>query len=204
MNEFGMQAHTSALEVLWWVSFGITVITLVLIIYSMVRDAPFAAQRSGKITLFFAMGLLPLGSLYFTDKTLFDSMKEVEFCGSCHIMNPFVESLNDLDSGGLAALHVQHARIREAACYTCHTDYDMLGGVKGKIRGMRHLVNNYIKSEKERPKLYEPYPNGNCFSCHMQSSTWIVVAEHKDNFDELVSEDLSCLECHGPSHPVKE
>lgn len=204
MNDIETFTHNGSLEAFWWISFAITVITLALLVFSMVRDAPFAAKRSGKITLFFAMGLLPLSSIFFTDKTLFDSMKEVEFCGSCHIMEPFVESLYDYKSEGLAALHVQHARIREAPCYTCHTDYDMLGGVKGKIRGMRHLMHNYFGSEKKRPKLYDPYPNGNCFSCHLKSSTWIKVEEHEENFEDLKSDDVSCLDCHGPSHPTKE
>ena len=184
----------------WWISIILCLASITMIIIAGFRSRRYPKQIP-KGALFFAIGLLPLSVLYFSDKTILQSMQEEQFCNSCHVMQPFVTGLYDEDSEGLAAQHVQNIRIRENTCYTCHSDYSILGGVRDKIRGLRHLLAFYIKDENERPELYEPYPNENCFSCHMESTAFMDIEDHADNFEELMTDDVSCLECHGPSHP---
>ena len=190
------------IDLVWWISISLCLATIATIIITGIKGRRHPNQIPKK-TLFFAIGLLPLSVLYFSDITILQSMKDEEFCSSCHIMQPFVDGLYDEESEGLAAQHVQHIRIRENPCYTCHSDYQILGGVRDKIRGLRHMLAFYIKDENERPKLYDPYPNENCFSCHMESSTFMDIEDHADNIEELMTDDVSCLECHGPSHPEK-
>ncbi|MFQ5607237.1 MAG: NapC/NirT family cytochrome c [Candidatus Zixiibacteriota bacterium] len=191
-------------EILRWGGALFCAVTLAFLIKSMIqgRRQPYRRQRKRELML--TLGLLPLLTLYMTVSSLFHYMKNDEFCDSCHVMKPFMAGLVDQESEGLAAAHAQHARIREHHCYTCHTDYDLLGGVRAKVRGMRHLLAYYTSDEKGRPALYDPFPNGNCLSCHGKGTTYWAVEDHVDNHDEILTEDVSCLECHGPSHPEEE
>ncbi len=196
-----MPEQSGAVDILWWISAVLTAAGVLSILATIVRSWIRPGETRGKKTLLLAIGILPLGTLYFTDQTLFHSMQEVEFCNSCHVMKPFVNALQKSGEVTLAAMHVQHGWIRESACYTCHTDYDMLGGAKAKVRGLRHLYAYYIKEDKERPKLYTPYPNGNCLACHDQTMTFMDFEEHSDNIEEIRSDDVSCMECHEMAHP---
>lgn len=184
----------------WWISIILCLVAITMIIIAGIRSRRHPKQIP-KGALFFAIGLLPLSVLYFSDITILQSMKGEQFCNSCHVMQPFVIGLYDEESEGLAAQHVQNIRIRENTCYTCHSDYSILGGVQDKIRGLRHLLAYYVKDENERPELYEPYPNENCFSCHTETTSFMEIEDHADNIEELKTDDVSCLECHGPSHP---
>ncbi len=179
-------------------------VTLALLIKSLIqgRHEPYRRQRKRELLL--TLGLFPLLTLYLTDRALFQYMKNDDFCGSCHAMQPFVAGLADQQSEGRAAAHAQHARNRENQCNTCHTENDKLCGVRAKIRGMRHLFAYYTGGEKGRPELYEPFLNGNCLSCHGQGTTYWAVEDHAENQDEILTEDVSCLDCHGPSHPQEE
>lgn len=187
-----------------WGSALMCLVTLALLVKSVIqgRHEPYLRKRKRELLL--TLGVFPVLTLYLADQSMFQYMKNDEFCGSCHVMRPFVEGLADQESEGLAAAHAQHARIRENHCYTCHTDYDMLGGVRAKIRGMRHLFAYYTGDEKGRPELYEPFLNGNCLACHGQGTTYWAVEDHADNQDEILTDDVSCLDCHGPSHPEDE
>lgn len=187
-----------------WGGVALGGLTLALLIKSMIQGRIELYSGRRKRELLLTLGLFPLLTLFLTNISLFHHMKNDMFCGSCHVMSPFVAGLSNPESEGLAAEHAQHARIRENHCYTCHTDYDLLGGVRGKIRGMRHLLAYYTGEEKGRPKLYEPFLNGNCLSCHGLGTTYWAVEDHADNQDDILTEDVSCLDCHGPAHPEEE
>ena len=178
-----------------------SVITLALLTIVVIRHWRGTSPTSGKRSLFFAAGLLPIATLYFTDQTLFYSMQKKDFCASCHVMEPFVQSLREPDTEHLAGLHVQHGWIRENPCFICHTDYDMMGGARAKVKGLRHLYAFYTKDSKERPSLYNPYPNGNCLSCHKQTVTFDDIEDHIDNMEDILSDDASCMDCHESAHP---
>jgi len=151
-----------------------------------------------------AFGLFPAGSALVSDAVLLQEMKEVRFCGSCHPMEPFVKSLSDPGDSTLAAVHSQRHLIREQQCYTCHTDYALMGGAKAKLRGLRHLYAFYTKKEQTRPTLYSPYPNLNCLHCHAGAAKYEESPTHQTIAEELKKGETSCLDCHGPAHPGKE
>ena len=151
-----------------------------------------------------AFGLFPAGSALVSDAVLLEEMKEVSFCGSCHPMEPFVKSIHNPADSSLAAVHIQRHLIREEPCYTCHTDYALLGGVNAKIRGLRHLYAFYTKKEQTRPKLYSPYPNANCLHCHAGAAKYEESPTHQTITEELKKGEATCLDCHGPAHPSGE
>jgi cytochrome c-type protein NapC len=69
----------------------------------------------------------------------------------------------------LAAAHFQNHRVpADEACYTCHTNYAMFGGMKAKIGGLRHIYVYYLGKPPQPAdiKLYEPYNNRECLHCH--------------------------------------
>ena len=57
------------------------------------------------------------------------------------------------DVSYLAAAHFQNHRIpADEACYTCHTDYALYGGVRAKFRGLRHIYVQYLGTPPRKPR----------------------------------------------------
>lgn len=196
-----MEQLSSSHQFLWWFSIALCVFSLLFLVFLFFRHKKTAIETKFKLQLLAGAAVLPLLTLYFSNNALLESMKEDQFCGSCHTMTPFIQSLKASEETSLAAKHAQHNWIREKRCYTCHTDYQILGGVKSKIRGLRHLYAFYSGHADRRPKLYKPYQNSQCLSCHRGVASYEEVAIHKEMSDGLVKNEISCLNCHGPAHP---
>ncbi|MFA6028249.1 MAG: NapC/NirT family cytochrome c [Elusimicrobiota bacterium] len=133
----------------------------------------------------------------------FERAKTVEFCSSCHVMGPFVQGVEDTKSDLLSAKHFQRHWINHNNCYTCHTNYDFFGPVDAKIRGLRHLYSNFT-GFKKRPRLFKPFPNGNCLQCHGNTRKYRESPAHEPMLEQLGKDEMKCIECHGPVHPQGE
>lgn len=137
--------------------------------------------------------------------------KSTEFCLSCHIMEPYGRSLLVDDPGHLAASHFQNHRVPpQEACYTCHTNYAMFGGVKAKLGGLKHIYVYYLKTPPapEDIKLYEPYHNRECLHCHAGARSFEEGAVHTadpDLLPALRANKTSCVSsgCHDVIHNVR-
>ena len=133
--------------------------------------------------------------------------KTTTFCLSCHIMEPFGKSLYVDDSHYIAAAHFQNHRIpADEACYTCHTDYVLYGGIRAKWRGMRHVYVQYLGNPPapEAIRLYTPYNNRECLHCHLGARSFEESATHTAIHDDIVSNQVSCISsgCHDTVHNV--
>ncbi len=188
----------------FWVSVAAVAVTLIVLLLEFFVIRRFSDSARPKLFLLAGVGIFPLLSLYLSNQTLMHQMKEEEFCGSCHVMTPFVEGLKAGESPALAALHVQHHWIREKSCYTCHTNYDILGGVDAKIRGLRHLYAYYTNPEGKKPKLYQPFSNLQCLTCHTGAKSFEESPTHMGMMEEIRGDQFSCLDCHGPAHAEYE
>lgn len=146
------------------------------------------------------MVVLPIGLAAITVSVSFERAKSVQFCGSCHVMAPRVDDLHDPASETLAAKHFQHRFINQNQCYTCHTNYDFLGPIDAKWRGLKHVAAYYGGSKKP-PSLYKPYPNVNCLSCHGETKTYKEESAHEPIAEQIQTDEISCMSCHGPAHP---
>ena len=136
-----------------------------------------------------------------------NSMTSVEFCGSCHIMEPYLASLELEDEDAVPAMHYQNNWVpQETACYDCHTEYSMFGDVKAKINGLKHVWVNYAgeKPAQGQIKLYSPYANRDCLRCHEPAKNFRISDGHVDDLEELLSGETSCLDCHDVMHEIKE
>jgi len=111
-----------------------------------------------------------------------------EFCLSCHMDGP----------GHLAAAHFQYHHVPpDEACYTCHTNYAMFGGVKAKLSGLKHIYMYYLKTPPapEDIKLYEPYHNRECLYCHAGARSFAKGAVHTADPDLLPAFRMNKTSC---------
>jgi len=167
-------------------------------------------SRSGKVLAFVALFLFPALALGEGFSAHMERAQSTAFCLSCHVMENHGRSLWADDSGYLAAAHFQNNRVpRDRACYTCHTDYAMFGGIRSKMRGLRHLYVHYLGTEPppEQIKLYEPYNNRECLHCHDGGRKFLERSAHTrtpDAIPQMRSNALSCLSsrCHDTVHDV--
>src|SRR5262249_22856923 len=110
----------------------------------------------------------------------------------------------------IAARHFQNRLVpRDHACYTCHTDYTMFGGVHSKIRGLRHVWVQYFghTPKPEEIKLYEPFQNRECLHCHLGARKFEEASAHRrspDLLENVKAGRRSCMSsgCHDTVHDV--
>src|SRR5580765_2553996 len=99
-----------------------------------------ARSRGGKILAFAVLFIVPVLCTWGGFEGHMEQAQSTRFCLSCHVMTDYGRSLQVDDPSYLAARHFQNNRVpRDRACYPCHTDYTMFGGMKSKMRGVRHL-----------------------------------------------------------------
>lgn len=145
--------------------------------------------------------ILPLVSIRNGFRLHFEATKTTSFCLSCHIMEPYGESLLLEDETYLPAAHFQNRRVdREHACFTCHTQYTLFGDVKAKMNGLKHLLVYYSGRTPEVIELYSPYHNRECLYCHTGARRFEDL--HAYDMDTLLSNERTCMECHGNAHDV--
>jgi len=139
-----------------------------------------------------------------------DLAQSTQFCLSCHVMGDYGRSLYIDDPSYVPARHFQNNRIpRDRACYTCHTEYSMFGGVKAKARGLRHLWVQYVRGapKPEAIKLYDPFPNSECLHCHLGARRFEEGSAHNkipNLLSQVKSNQRSCVSsgCHEFVHDV--
>jgi cytochrome c-type protein NapC len=163
-----------------------------------------------KLVLLAGLGVFPLITAGSGNLVGFEATTTRQFCGGCHVMEPWVADANDPRSTGLAARHGRNALFGDKNCYTCHADYGMYGAVATKINGLHHVAA-YLRGYHRMPvdqalaeiRLYRPYPNANCTHCHSTTLPgFAAVPDHK-----IVAQpgdaEASCASagCHGPAHP---
>lgn len=160
----------------------------------------------GRSLVFFAFCVLPLLASYGGGQVHMAGAKQTSFCLSCHEMEPYGRSLR-IDSeadGHLPALHFQNNWVpREQACFTCHTEYTLFGGVQAKLRGLNHVWVHYVTGPPDEIALYTPYRNQVCLHCHGGARRFEARSDHAEVRADLGSEALACTECHEYVHDVR-
>ena len=167
-------------------------------------------SREGKILAFVALFGLPVMAAWTGFSEHMDRAQSTQFCLSCHVMGDYGRSLYIDDPSYVPARHFQNNRVpRDRACYTCHTEYSMFGGVKAKARGLRHLWVQYVRGapKPEAIKLYDPFPNSECLHCHLGARRFEEGSAHNkipDLLSRVKADQLSCVSsrCHEFVHDV--
>jgi cytochrome c nitrite reductase small subunit len=182
------------------IAFCLLALVMLAVAWRRVRDG-----LSGRIKelLVLPMVVLPLIVVFLGFSYGLESSKTVASCGSCHVMEPYVEDLENSGSDTLAATHFKNRYIQDDHCYTCHADYGMFGTVRAKLDGVGHVVRNTTGSYSLPLKIARPYPNVRCLGCHGRSQKFVQSEGHpKEDLPALMAGQVSCLDCHGPAHPV--
>ena len=167
-------------------------------------------SREGKILAFVALLVLPALAMWAGFSAQMERAQSTSFCLSCHVMTDFGRSLQIDDPSYLPARHFQNRLLpADRACYTCHTNYTMFGGVRDKLRGLRHLWVQYagVVPPSDQIKLYQPYSNRECLHCHLGARRFEEASAHHrapDLLSRAKSGHLSCLSsgCHDIIHDV--
>jgi nitrate/TMAO reductase-like tetraheme cytochrome c subunit len=170
-------------------------------------------SRSGSLqgamgTLFFGLAVLPLVVVFFGYAQGMAGMETVRACGGCHVMAGHVADLRDPDSESLAAVHFKNHYIQENQCYTCHSDYGLLGTFDAKVDGMRHVFHFLTGTFTLPLRIAHPYSNAHCLQCHAESQKFLKSSGHPAEIHaHVLSGEMSCMTCHAPAHtpaPAKE
>lgn len=187
--------------ILLYVLIGVTIV----LVATIALRPSLTATRGGKQLAFVVLFLMPVVVASMGAEQHLERSKQTEFCLSCHIMAPYGKSLYIDDAMYVPAAHFQNARIpRDEACYTCHTDYVMYGGIRAKIRGLRHVYMQYLAHVTPPLHLYNPYNNRECLHCHEGARSFEEGAVHVPLMATIKSNELSCLSsgCHENVHAV--
>ena len=173
---------------------------IALVLY--VRTQPgLTASGAGKLLVFAALFVVPLVSLRAGLSTHMEGTKTTEFCLSCHVMEPYGQSLLLADERYVPAAHFQNRRVdRDTACFTCHTQYTIFGDVAAKLNGLQHAYVYFTGQTPDVIELYAPYHNRECLHCHVGARRFDEL--HAHDMSELVANTVSCMTCHGDAHDV--
>ena len=179
-------------------------ITIVLLFLFLLRPS-LTATVGGKMLAFIAFFALPILCGVWGLSTHFERSKQTSFCLSCHIMEPYGQSLFVDDAMHIPAAHFQNHRIpADEACYTCHTDYAMYGSLKVKLNGLHHVYVQYFGKPEQPIHLYQPFNNRECLHCHSGARSFENDV-HMAMIDQLKTNQLSCVSsgCHDTIHNVE-
>jgi cytochrome c-type protein NapC len=176
----------------------LTVITLALIIVSFY----FYKKKNFSLFIFSAavLGVFSWPATYFSMSVhSLNRSKTVEFCGSCHQMSRHIDDVTSKQSKSLAAKHYKRYWINDHQCYTCHTNYTLFGPIETKLTGLKHMYVSLFKHVNEEDiKIYSPYLDKNCMTCH-DNERFNKPEEHLDR-----DPDESCVDCHDNIHKVRK
>ena len=148
--------------------------------------------------------ILPAGAVFLANYHTFEGVHEVRGCASCHVMLPMVNDIRDPASETLAAVHYKNKWIAKDQCYQCHSDYGFGGGLEAKMTGFRHLARYTTRTYQEPIKARVKFDNNNCLHCHDGTPKWMAVSSHVDSHQDLATNQVACLDCHGQAHPTPE
>lgn len=162
------------------------------------------ARPAGRIATIVLLAAVPFAATLLGTGAHLERSKSTEFCLSCHVMEPYGDSLRLDDAEAVPANHWQNRRVpRDHACYACHTSYTMFGDLESKWRGVRHVWVQYFGSDDAPVELYEPYRNRECLHCHEGARAFEENEFHAEMRGEIASGEASCLDCHEGGHRLE-
>ena len=175
-------------------------IALLIVIWQMVRRR--GVTTASKALLLGAIVVLPAIVVFLATAHGMQESMTVDACGDCHVMEGHVADLRNPASDSLAAVHFKNRYIQNDQCYTCHSDYGMFGTMSAKLDGLGHVYHNIAGNYPKPIKIAKPYSNLRCLSCHGGAANFVAKHE-KEMIPSLMSNENSCLDCHGPAHKAE-
>lgn len=162
------------------------------------------AVPAAKRLAFLGLFAIPVAAVGVANYHVFEGTKEVGGCMACHVMKPMGTDMLDPHSDTLAARHFKNRWIAEHQCYHCHADYGLNGTLEAKMEGYRHLARYTTQTYREPIEARVVFKNKNCLNCHADTPLFERVSSHQTVREQLDSNAMSCLNCHGRAHPTRE
>ncbi len=114
--------------------------------------------------------------------------EEPQFCATCHIMQPYLDSWQASDLGA------DYHRLFDLECLDCHVP---------TLEQQAHELVVYLQSDYEVPLQELKYPKEECLQCHEHGS-YEELAERTAHFESLIGAnphdshngELECGLCH--------
>lgn len=173
------------------------------LVLALMRHPRVLQTGRGRLVALVGLGILPLAVSALGISVHLEQAKSTEFCVSCHVMEPYGDSLWFDDTDALPAVHTQNRLLPAGQeCYSCHTTYTLFGGARAKLNGLQHLWVYYSGQTPETLELYAPYQNRECLHCHAGARRFESDEIHSELREELASGETSCLECHDVVHDI--
>jgi hypothetical protein len=192
------------------IAVGSAALAAAMLVWHLVRRPPIT--RFTKLGLLFAIGVLPIITAGTGNYAGFEATKLRTFCGSCHVMTPYLDDAISPISHSLASRHNRNEQFGPESCYICHAEYGMFGTILTKAGGMKHvylyaLEYRHYTVEEALPKINiaKPFSNDTCMRCHStEVPSWLAIGDHVSTIDEVRANEVSCASvgCHGPPHIV--
>jgi nitrate/TMAO reductase-like tetraheme cytochrome c subunit len=196
------QIHTTE-DVLRLAALASATIAILILVYYLVVRPPLG--RSTKVVLLFGLGVMPLGVSLAGNISGFEYTLRRDFCGSCHVMRPYIEDAADPTSTSLASIHSRNSTFGQESCYTCHADYQIFGAMTTKANGLKHLYYYLTEFSSTGPygeggkpiHMYKKFENAMCTRCHStRAPRWGSVEDHAGMMEELRQGGATCIDCH--------
>ncbi len=119
---------------------------------------------------------------------LWNYHEQPQFCGTCHIMDPYLESWQSSELGANA--HAEY----DIACLDCH------------VPTLEQQVNElvvYVQGDYEIPLRELKYPKESCYECH-EHGTYEEIVEMTADLEETAGAnphashygEMECRLCH--------
>lgn len=182
------------------------VLAAVLLIRFLWFGAAFRVSTRGRLNLFLGLLVLPAIVLVLGNSVGYHDAN-ANSCFQCHVMDPWVNDLQNPKSQTLASKHWRNRWVNSEPCYTCHAGYGVAGTVANKLSGVTHVWRTYVTSPPDPIRFAGTYPWETCLHCHAPTPKFQLNAAHTLNpelWEKIRTAQLPCLECHEPPHPRSE
>ncbi len=196
-------------SVLAWASAGVigaAALAIGILLFLLLRRRSRLLEPTSKWLLLIALAIIPAFVLIGANGVVLTESKSVPACGTCHVMQPFIDAMQDPNGDLLAAVHYKNRYIPDHQCYTCHSGYGIFGDTKAKTKGVGHLVKYYTDSYPKPIRHPGPFDMTHCLKCHGQAKIFLDREEHQgeDFWNDLKAGKQTCFDCHGRAHPEFE
>lgn len=191
------------------IALGAAALAAVILFWYLVARPPLT--RATKIALLFGIGVFPILTAGSGNYAGFEATKAREFCGSCHVMTPYLQDVTNPASHSLSAVHTRNEAFGHESCYTCHAEYGMFGTIATKAAGMGHVYhylltyrNMSLAQARTDIHIKRPFPSATCRRCHSTTApSWRALPDHRGLAAGLAKGEVDCMGggCHGPAHP---
>jgi len=157
-----------------------------------------------RIALFLGICVLPVPVMFMSTAVGLEQAKAVAFCSSCHVMQAFVEDMENPASTNLPAIPYKNRFIQEDHCYVCHTNYGLFGTVEAKLGGLSHIWEETTGSFELPIRAKNGYQFTICLNCHGLSARFSENDLHQAVLGQVLGGQTACTDCHELSHPAPD